>query len=211
MVGAQDVDGAFGETGLQGLPVALTAQGRHQSAIGIEIADVHVTQVQMVDRHIAGDVQAIMSGAADEVQALSTRDAGDVQFGAREAGELDVSEQGDGFGRGRDARQAEARGHFAVMGHPFARVITSYSIHYTKLYEVTAAGLPAVIAPNMAKQIVGLQAMMAYAAENSPGLFTGYSLTVRESHQAGKADTSGTAKAIVGYFNQMGVIRNNFV
>ncbi len=63
----------------------------------------------------------------------------------------------------------------------------------------------AVIAPNMAKQIVGLQAMMAYAAETFPGLFGGYTLTVRESHQQGKADTSGTAKAMVRYFNAMGV------
>ena len=63
----------------------------------------------------------------------------------------------------------------------------------------------AVIAPNMAKQIVGFQAMMAHAAAHFPDLFKGYRLTVRESHQAGKADTSGTAKAMVGYFNQMGV------
>jgi 4-hydroxy-tetrahydrodipicolinate reductase len=63
----------------------------------------------------------------------------------------------------------------------------------------------AVIAPNMAKQIVGFQAMMAYAAEHFPNLFKGYRLTIRESHQAGKADTSGTAKALVGYFNRMGV------
>jgi 4-hydroxy-tetrahydrodipicolinate reductase len=63
----------------------------------------------------------------------------------------------------------------------------------------------AVIAPNMAKQIVGFQAMMAYAAERFPNLFKGYRLTLRESHQAGKADTSGTAKAMVGYFNRMGI------
>jgi len=64
----------------------------------------------------------------------------------------------------------------------------------------------AVIAPNMAKQIVGLQAMMAHAAERFPNLFKGYQLSVRESHQSGKADTSGTAKAMVGYFNRMGVV-----
>lgn len=68
----------------------------------------------------------------------------------------------------------------------------------------TAAVLPAVIAPNMAKQIVGLQAMLAFGAENFPELFNGYSLEVKESHQKGKADTSGTAKAIIGYFNAMG-------
>lgn len=63
----------------------------------------------------------------------------------------------------------------------------------------------AVVAPNMAKQIVGFQAMLEYAAATFPGLFDGYSLSVRESHQAGKADTSGTAKAVVGCFNRMGV------
>ena len=70
---------------------------------------------------------------------------------------------------------------------------------------VEKSATAAVIAPNMAKQIVGFQAMMAHAAEHFPNLFKGYRLTVRESHQAGKADTSGTAKAMVGYFNSMGV------
>ena len=63
----------------------------------------------------------------------------------------------------------------------------------------------AVIAPNMAKQIVGFQAMMEYAAQSFPDLFKGYTLCVKESHQKGKADTSGTAKAMVKVFNQLGV------
>lgn len=70
---------------------------------------------------------------------------------------------------------------------------------------VTDSKIAAVIAPNMAKQIVGLQAMLEYGAANFPDLYKGYSLKVRESHQSGKADTSGTAKAIIGYFNQMGI------
>lgn len=73
------------------------------------------------------------------------------------------------------------------------------------LSTVVQSGNVAVIAPNMARQIVGFQAMMAYAAENFPGLFKGYRLTIRESHQAGKADTSGTARAMVEYFNRMGI------
>lgn len=73
---------------------------------------------------------------------------------------------------------------------------------------VTKSTTPAVIAPNMAKQIVGFQAMMAYAAKTFPGLFSGYTLEVRESHQQGKADTSGTAKAMVSYFNQLGAAFN---
>ncbi len=71
--------------------------------------------------------------------------------------------------------------------------------------EVTASSIAAVIAPNMAKQIVGFQAMMEYAARTFPNLFKGYTLTVRESHQQGKADTSGTAKAMVKYFNALGI------
>lgn len=70
---------------------------------------------------------------------------------------------------------------------------------------VLSSGISAVISPNMAKQIVGFQAMMEYAAKTFPDLFSGYSLTVKESHQKGKADTSGTAKAIVGCFNKLGV------
>ena len=70
---------------------------------------------------------------------------------------------------------------------------------------VISSSIAAVIAPNMAKQIVGFQAMMAYAADTFPGLFKGYSLEIRESHQKGKADTSGTAKAMVGYFNGLGI------
>lgn len=70
---------------------------------------------------------------------------------------------------------------------------------------VRSSGIPAVISPNMAKQIVGFQAMMEYAAQTFPDLFKGYSLEIKESHQKGKADTSGTAKAMVRYFNQMGI------
>ena len=70
---------------------------------------------------------------------------------------------------------------------------------------ITASDIPAVIAPNMAKQIVGFQAMMEYGANTFPDLFKGYALDIRESHQQGKADTSGTAKAMVTYFNAMGI------
>jgi 4-hydroxy-tetrahydrodipicolinate reductase len=63
----------------------------------------------------------------------------------------------------------------------------------------------AVIAPNMAKPIVALQAMLEWASKEFPGLFSGYKLNIVESHQMGKADTSGTAKAMVDYFNGLGI------
>jgi len=70
---------------------------------------------------------------------------------------------------------------------------------------VRSSPIAAVIAPNMAKQIVGFQAMMEYAANTFTDLFKGYSIEIKESHQDGKADTSGTAKAMVQYFNQLGL------
>lgn len=70
---------------------------------------------------------------------------------------------------------------------------------------VMASSVSAVISPNMAKQIVGFQAMMEYASLTFPDLFKDYTLNIRESHQKGKADTSGTAKAMVRYFNDLGI------
>ena len=93
---------------------------------------------------------------------------------------------------------------YCTHGLPFVMGTTGgdrEQLHET----VTKSSVSAVIAPNMARQIVGLQAMLAYGAENFPELFQGYTLEVHESHQQGKADTSGTAKAIVSYFNAMGV------
>jgi 4-hydroxy-tetrahydrodipicolinate reductase len=71
--------------------------------------------------------------------------------------------------------------------------------------DVDTAELYAVIAPNMAKQIVALQAQLEATRDRFPRLYKGYTLTVIESHQKTKADTSGTAKAIVEIFNDMGI------
>jgi len=93
---------------------------------------------------------------------------------------------------------------YCTHGLPFVMGTTGgnrQELHDT----ITKSSVSAVVAPNMARQIVGLQAMLAYGAENFPELFQGYTLEVRESHQQGKADTSGTAKAVVGYFNAMGI------
>ena len=70
---------------------------------------------------------------------------------------------------------------------------------------VEASWIPAVIAPNMLKQIVMLMDMMGYAAKNFPNAFKGYTLEIIESHQEGKKDTSGTAKAMIKHFNALGI------
>uniref|UniRef100_A0A7S3DTU3 4-hydroxy-tetrahydrodipicolinate reductase n=1 Tax=Entomoneis paludosa TaxID=265537 RepID=A0A7S3DTU3_9STRA len=58
-------------------------------------------------------------------------------------------------------------------------------------------GHSCVIAPNMGKQIVAMQAALEDLATKYPAAFAGYSLAVTESHQKTKADTSGTAKAVI--------------
>merc|ERR1719161_3469030 len=74
-----------------------------------------------------------------------------------------------------------------------------------KLMKVTKdSGTYALIAPNMCKQIVAFQAMMEKISAEFPGAFGGYKLDITESHQSTKADTSGTAKAMVGSFNSLG-------
>ena len=67
-----------------------------------------------------------------------------------------------------------------------------------------SAGVYAVIAPQMGKQVVAFQAMMDHMAKTFPGAFTGYTLEVVESHQRTKADTSGTAKAVVESLKALG-------
>lgn len=65
------------------------------------------------------------------------------------------------------------------------------------LADVESANHFAVIAPNMAKQIVAMQAALESLASSYPGAFAGYKLACRESHQKTKSDTSGTAKAVI--------------
>jgi len=71
--------------------------------------------------------------------------------------------------------------------------------------KVRDSGIVAVIAPNMAKQIVALQAFMENYARRYPNAMKGYELAISESHQKGKKDTSGTAKAMIDYFNKLGI------
>lgn len=70
---------------------------------------------------------------------------------------------------------------------------------------VKESSIIAVIANNMALPIVSLQAFMEKFAQENAGLMREYRLRVQESHQSGKLDTSGTAIAMVRYFNALGI------
>jgi len=89
--------------------------------------------------------------------------------------------------------------------HGFAFVMGTTGGDRRGLTEAALAGggCKAVVAPNMAKQIVALQATLEGMAATFPGAFEGYALSVEESHQSTKADTSGTAKALVRALNTL--------
>ena len=69
---------------------------------------------------------------------------------------------------------------------------------------VTASSTPAVVSPNMGLPIVAITAMLDWASKEFPGVFKDYGLKVKESHQEGKADTSGTAKDLIARFQTLG-------
>ena len=50
-----------------------------------------------------------------------------------------------------------------------------------------------------------MQTMLEMMAERFPGCLSGYNMHVIESHQATKADTSGTALANIASFKKMGL------
>jgi 4-hydroxy-tetrahydrodipicolinate reductase len=104
--------------------------------------------------------------------------------------------------------------HFLAIDYTHPSAVNSNAIFYAKnsipfvmgttggdrdqlMMDMQNAKASAVIAPNMGKQIVALQAGLEDLAKKFPSAFGGYKLHVRESHQKTKADTSGTAKAVV--------------
>ncbi len=95
-------------------------------------------------------------------------------------------------------------GFYCKQGIPFVMGTTGGDRKFMGKI-VRSSSISAVIAPNMAKQIVGFQAMIKWCSDTFPNLFRGYSLEIRESHQSGKADTSGTAKSMIRYFNNLGI------
>lgn len=95
-------------------------------------------------------------------------------------------------------------GWYAQQGIPFVMGTTGFD-RAEAIGLVESSETSAVIAPNMAVPIVLLQAAGEYLAREFPGVMAEAQLSVRESHQSGKKDTSGTAKAMVEYFQRLGV------
>ena len=93
---------------------------------------------------------------------------------------------------------------YAVNQMPFVLGTTGGDFNHIKEL-VVDYGISAVIAPNMAREIVAFQMMMEKMAKSFPLLFKDYSLKITESHQKNKVNVSGTAEAMVPIFNKLGL------
>lgn len=68
--------------------------------------------------------------------------------------------------------------------------------------------ISAVVAPNMAVEVVAIQDELNDMLENTPRVFDGWDLTIRESHQSTKRDVSGTAVAFRRQLEALGATMN---
>ncbi|MFC1641027.1 dihydrodipicolinate reductase C-terminal domain-containing protein [Patescibacteria group bacterium] len=94
---------------------------------------------------------------------------------------------------------------YCDRGNPF--VMGTTGVVFQQVHDIVMSSrICAVYAPNMAKQIVALMAMLEYVSREYKGVFEEFDLVVVESHQETKVDFSGTASKIIEYFELMGVV-----
>ena len=117
-------------------------------------------------------------------------------------------------------REASGENNICVIDYTHPSAVNSNAIFYAEnklpfvmgttggdrdqlMKDMESRSAFAVIAPNMGKQIVAMQAGLEDLATKFPSAFAGYKLEVTESHQKKKADTSGTAKAVIGSLKKL--------
>ncbi|MEN0067109.1 MAG: dihydrodipicolinate reductase C-terminal domain-containing protein [Myxococcota bacterium] len=94
--------------------------------------------------------------------------------------------------------------HYCSARHPFVLGTSADTISQAAA-RVKASAVSAVIAANMAIPVILLQAALAHIAERFAGAMTGGTLSIVESHQVAKRDISGTARAMLGDFEALGL------
>ena len=117
-------------------------------------------------------------------------------------------------------READGQNNICVIDYTHPSAVNSNAVFYADnnlpfvmgttggdrdqlMKDMESRAAFAVIAPNMGKQIVAMQAGLEDLANKFPSAFAGYKLEVVESHQKKKADTSGTAKAVIGSLKKL--------
>lgn len=94
---------------------------------------------------------------------------------------------------------------YCNAGLPFVMGTTGFDIGEARRL-VAESSIHAVISPNMAVPIILLQNALGRLAREFPGALEGWSLTIRESHQATKKDISGTARALLPLLENLGTV-----
>ncbi len=92
---------------------------------------------------------------------------------------------------------------YCRAGMPFVLGTTSGDYRAVE-QRVARSEICAVAAPNMSAPILLVQAAFEYLASRFPDALQGWSAEIIESHQAGKRDTSGTARKMVEYLKALG-------
>jgi len=108
------------------------------------------------------------------------------------------------FTRGGANTNAEM---YARAGIPFVMGTTGGD-RFALVQTVRMSEISAVIAPNMAGEVVKLQQELSMLPENH---FVGHKMRIRESHQASKADVSGTAVALQRQLEALGAVMDGEV
>ena len=121
MVRAQAVDSALGQTARERVAIALASEGRLEPAMRIEVAEIHVAQMQMVDRDVAAHRQAFLLGMPHHLHRAGRRQPAYMDPCPRGADQLQNGTEGDGLRERGDAGQPESRRDLAVVRHAVLR------------------------------------------------------------------------------------------
>ena len=121
VIRADQVDRAVREAGSQRVAIARAAQRRHEMAMRIEIAQVHLGEVDVVDAYIAGHRQLLRLGLADHLHRARGGDPAHMQPRACLAYEFQQFAQRDRFSHRGYARQPQARRHLAIVRNAISR------------------------------------------------------------------------------------------
>ena len=114
MVRGDHVDGAVHQAFQQSLPVGLVPEGRIHFETAI-LLQAGIVQQQVVGAGLAGDVQALGFGLADQVHALLGGDVADMIATARLPHQLQIPLNGPPLALGADAPVAMGLGIGTVM------------------------------------------------------------------------------------------------
>ena len=115
VVGAGAVHRALFQPARKRVAVALAAQRRLQAAVGVDVTEIAVAQVQMMNADIAGHRQSLALGGTHHFDRAGGRQATDVHARARRPHELEQGRKRNRLGERRNAREPEPRGDLAVV------------------------------------------------------------------------------------------------